>query len=58
LEESDFPGFFTIREFLIMMDGSLVNHYFIRDAVGKRILNLKAIYIGNEDKQYQIKRNG
>jgi hypothetical protein len=56
LDDSDFPGFFTIREFLIMMDGSLINHFFMRDATGKRIQNLKAIYIGNEDKQFQIKQ--
>ena len=39
-----------------MMDGSLINHFFMRDATGKRIQNLKAIYIGNEDKQFQIKQ--
>ena len=31
LEESDYPGFFTVKSFIMMIDGTLKKPFFIRN---------------------------
>lgn len=31
LEESDFPGFFTVRALIMMLDGTLAKPFFVRN---------------------------
>jgi hypothetical protein len=56
LGDEDYPGFFSIREFILMVDGCLDKSFFVRDRDSKLIKCQGAKIQTDKTKAYKIRQ--
>lgn len=56
LGDEDYPGFFSIREFILMVDGCLNKPFFLRDKDSKLIEPPGARIKSDKTKAYKIRQ--